>query len=111
MIQSLKKTEFKNFIMFKTVFKTLKNYSMKVKSMSMIMFEVMCTIMSEKMTLNRGGSLSLYEISALIGCLNEGTIKDMGEIEGVLTDMIMNNSVIENLFEQLTMDKTVIESK
>ncbi len=100
-IEGIRSTEFGQSITSKTVYESLRNYPMTVGNMSTTMFEVMSTIVAQKMTLNSGESLDEEMIDSLIGCLGGGTIDELTEMEPAFTDAIMNDTSIESFFEQL----------
>lgn len=100
-VETIRSTEFGGTTTSKSVFDSLRNYPMMIGATSTTMFDVMVTIVAERMTLNSGESLTEGELDNLVGCLGEGSIAEMNEIETVFADAARDDTSIETFFEQL----------
>ncbi|KAK5162420.1 hypothetical protein LTR04_003802 [Oleoguttula sp. CCFEE 6159] len=66
------------------------------------MYEIIVTIVAEKMGLNSGSSLDENEMANLIACVGTGSTEDLDNLEPVIADMIMNQSSVVSFFESMS---------
>jgi hypothetical protein len=59
------------------VISNLTKYMVKIDNKQRSMYDVMKTIVAQKITLNSGANPSDDEIKALISCLGSGTMEDV----------------------------------
>ncbi|KAI6986056.1 hypothetical protein KC359_g8910 [Hortaea werneckii] len=99
--QALKQTEFGSGMSYKKVLENLKNYEVKVGNIGTNMFEIMKTLVSQKMSLNSGTNLNEDDMNDLIDFLDEGTNANVAECETFFVDAIKNETTIERFFKNM----------
>jgi hypothetical protein len=98
---SIKHTEFDDGTKPRTVISNLTKYMVKIDNKQRSMYDVMKTIVAQKITLNSGANPSDDEMTALISCLGSGTMEDVAQCEEPFAEAVMNDTEVMNLFANL----------
>jgi hypothetical protein len=109
--KALKATRFGPKMTSKTVFDNLNNYDMKIENTETNMYEVLKTIVSQRMMTNSGVNISEDEMAALIDCINPGTEEQLSEYEEVFANAVANQSELEDFYSMMMAEEGVGEEQ
>lgn len=90
--RQIRRTRFKGGTVSTNVFKNLVAFTVKYRGVNTHMFEVISTIVSERMSMNGGGNLTNYELEDMMDCLGTGTKEDMSECVEMFRNAVLNRS-------------------
>lgn len=105
--KALKATKFGPKMTSKTVYDNLNNYEMKIENTETNMYEVLKTIVSQRMMTNSGVNVSEDEMAALIECINPGTDEQLSEYEEVFANAVANQSELEDFYRMMMAEDDV----
>jgi hypothetical protein len=80
---------------------------MKIENTETNMYEVLKTIVSQRMMTNSGVNISEDEMAALIDCINPGTEEQFSEYEDVFASAVMNQSELEDFYRMMMAEDDV----
>lgn len=95
----------------KAVYDNLNSFAVKLGNTSTNMYEILKTIVSQRITLNSGSNIDEDEMEALINCLDSGSNEDLNNVEDIFADAISDQSKLVEFFEQLMMSEDTTEDE
>lgn len=101
LIGEMRSTKFGDGITPKQVYENLRSYTVKHGTLNTDMFSVMCTIVSERMSIDGGGSMPEDELECIIGMLDTGSNEDIAQCVEVFGDAVRNRTTLTAFFSEM----------
>jgi hypothetical protein len=100
-VTHMRESDFGDEITSRQVYENIKAYVVKYKNLNTDLFTIMVTIVSERMSMNGGETVSGDEIETMLLFLGGGTIEDITESAEIFGDAVMNRSSLKKFFDDM----------